>query len=89
MLISIKKRGEEIHIMVSDDGKGMDVEAVKTQLRGESAASQKGHGIGLCNVNRRIKLNYGAEFGIQVENRPGGGSAVLLTIPAIKAEKGV
>ncbi len=41
-------------------------------------------GFGLFNVQQRLQLNYGAEYGLAVESVYGEGTRVIVTIPAIK-----
>ncbi|MEK3731465.1 MULTISPECIES: cache domain-containing sensor histidine kinase [Paenibacillus] len=75
-------------ISVSDDGPGMDEEALaqlyEAMERGHSESS-KGSGVGLANVGRRIGLYYSAEQGglnaLQVESRKGSGTTVSFEIP--------
>ena len=55
--------------------KGLEAEAP-----GESAI------YGLYNVNERIKLSFGAEYGISVESEYGEGSEVTVRLPKILTE---
>lgn len=80
--ISIWRSGENLHIAVGDDGQGMDAETVECLLRGQPPAPKGGHGIGVANVHRRVQLNYGAEYGLTIESRPGQGSCFTLVFPA-------
>jgi sensor histidine kinase YesM len=43
--------------------------------------------IGLYNINRRIKLNYGEQYGLEIQSTLGEGTMVRVTFPAIKYEK--
>jgi two-component system sensor histidine kinase YesM len=38
-------------------------------------------GIGIANVDERIKINYGNEYGLKVESRPGTGTKVFIRLP--------
>ncbi len=76
----------EIEFTVSDDGVGM-TPAELDDLRGRIAGRTEGaadniHGIGLRNVNERIHLNYGPQYGIRVESTYGRGTKVTVLIPA-------
>ena len=42
-----------------------------------------GHGLGLVNVQRRIRYYFGAEFGISVESDHGAGTRVTLCLPHV------
>ena len=45
------------------------------------AGEQEGSGIGLLNVQRRIRLYYGQQYGLEVESEAGRGTRVLMRIP--------
>ncbi len=73
-------------LQVKDDGIGMDNEALEQLNRKLSGAahlalkSEPG-GIGLANVNERIKLQYGIGYGVTVSSAPGEGTEVSLCLP--------
>jgi two-component system, LytTR family, sensor kinase len=56
--------GPEARITVEDDGVGMDPQLVRSSLAGRNG------GIGLANVDERLRTVYGADFGIVVETAP-------------------
>lgn len=69
-----------VRIRVQDNGPGIDQQKLSIIRRsinrnGDSAAS------GLRNVNRRIQLVYGEEFGVQIESVLGGGTTASITVP--------
>lgn len=84
--IAIKRHDQTIQISVTDDGKGMEPTQVKALLEGTAKKSRNGHGIGIANINRRIKLNYGDAYGLTIESREAEGSTFVLTIPVKKEE---
>ena len=47
----------------------------------EETPGDQGHGIGLRNVNERIRLNYGDGYGITVESVYGEGTVMKVLIP--------
>lgn len=63
---------------VEDDGAGIDPEKLE-MLRSELASSKEG--FGLKNVDIRTKLNYGEEYGVQIESTLGRGTKVRVEIP--------
>ena len=80
-----------IHFKVEDDGVGMEAEELDN-LRKEimKPCKDTGKGFGLANVNERIRMNFGAEYGMTIESTPGKGTCVEVVIPAVpydKAEK--
>lgn len=42
--------------------------------------------IGMKNIDKRIKLLYGAQFGISINQREGGGTSVRVSLPALETE---
>ena len=42
---------------------------------------------GLANVNERIRMYYGAEYGMEIQSIKGKGTTVELVIPAIKMQR--
>jgi two-component system sensor histidine kinase YesM len=75
IIISVYPQNEEIKMIVSDNGVGMSLQQQKLQLAGDSG------GCGVRNVNDRIKLYYGNEYGLEIESEPNKGTTVTLTIP--------
>ena len=73
--------GENICITVSDNGEGMDyyeLGRLRKSIREEDP--DRTH-IGVHNVNQRIQIFYGEEYGIRVESRKGGGTKVTICFP--------
>lgn len=62
--------------MVSDNGVGMTPAQAARLLAGESG------GCGVRNVNDRIKLYYGPDYGLDIHSEPGSGTEVSMVIPA-------
>lgn len=68
-----------------DDGCGMDratLDKLRDSLSNE-APPKRGinGGIGLKNVHQRIRLHYGASYGLEVNSEPGQGTDVILSLP--------
>jgi LytS/YehU family sensor histidine kinase len=68
----------ELHLFLSDNGVGMDKER---QRRVFEEGFGDNMGLGLSNVNERLKSIYGEEYGLRVRSRPGRGTAILVRIP--------
>ncbi len=62
---------------VGDNGCGMSREDVEAVLHTRS----KGYGV--QNVNMRLQLQYGKEFGLQIKSWPGEGTQILVQIPKV------
>ncbi len=73
--------GEEIYIDITDNGMGMPVEQVENLLREDGAPRKRGSGIGLKNVDQRIKLYYGEEYGLRIKSIPDIGTQVRICLP--------
>jgi two-component system LytT family sensor kinase len=73
--VVIRDAGPEAHIWVEDDGVGMDPEHLRAALAEESS------GIGLSNVDLRMRHLYGQDYGLMVETAPGKGTRIRLRIP--------
>ncbi|MGW5485762.1 histidine kinase [Streptosporangium sandarakinum] len=75
--------GPEAHISVADDGLGMDPERARTLLGTEPGDRRDGGGIGLSNVDVRLRRIYGEEYGLVLETAPGAGTTVRLRVPKL------
>lgn len=80
--------GDMILLTVKDNGMGMDDEKLRMIMNSLSAKQGLiGHNqdwtisIGLANVNNRVKLKYGNEYGIIIESEPGLGTEVVIMMP--------
>lgn len=80
-------RGKDLYLEVEDNGPGMPEEQVENLLTGGEKARQKGSGIGLKNVNQRIQLYFGAQYGLEIESEPDEGTTVRIHIPKTTKEE--
>ncbi len=83
--IRVTGRCEEgrIILAVTDNGIGMSEEAVKYVLTDSGRVPKRGSGVGLVNVNNRIQLLFGKEYGLKVESEPDEGTTVSIILPAV------
>ena len=74
---------DKIEIKVKDNGVGMPPDVLSTILDKESERNHisDGNGIGLINIDERIKLSYGDEYGLSIESELDEGTTVTITIP--------
>lgn len=74
-----------LYLVVSDNGLGMPPEVVEKLLEhpADVHSSSKGSGVGLWNVNERIKLYFGDRFGLRIDSEPDEGTSVTLHLAAI------
>jgi two-component system sensor histidine kinase YesM len=78
--ISAFKYGNTIELEVRDNGAGVSEEVIEKFKRGE--VESKGTGIGLKNIEERIKLFFGEEYGLEIEKRSTRGTVVKIKIPS-------
>lgn len=87
ILVSGKKQGEHLVFTVRDNGKGMDPKRlayVQRLISGELKDEDAPSGFGLFNVNQRLQLNYGPEYGLILASEEGEWTEVNVIIPAVK-----
>ena len=77
-----KAAGEDILISVRDDGIGIPPEKLERLL--DTNKSDVRSGIGIINVDRRIKLYYGEAYGVNITSDYGVGTKVNITIPVVR-----
>lgn len=81
--IIVERRGKDIAIIVKDNGLGMTEEQCKAVLQKGRSDSK---GIGVKNVDDRLKIYFGEEYGITIDSELDVGTTVTIKIP--KIEKG-
>jgi len=65
--VKLQEESGEIHLMVSDSGKGFDV-----------ASAMQGRGLGITSMQERVRLVGGA---IVIDSKPTGGTTIHVCIP--------
>ena len=80
--------GRDLTITVSDNGLGMPPDVVERLLTaspqpGAQTGGKRGSGIGLRNVQERIRLYFGSEYGVTIQSEPDEGTVVTLHLPAV------
>ena len=79
--------GDRILLCVQDNGAGMDSEEVeRLQAEIQKPCKETEKGFGLANVNERIRMNFGMEYGMTIESEKGSGTKVSILIPAVRLE---
>lgn len=72
----------KVLFQVIDNGVGMSEQTLEALLRGQ-AKSDKGSGVGVKNVQERIRLYFGEGYGLQMESQLEAGTTVNVWIPLI------
>ncbi|MBM7440141.1 sensor histidine kinase [Streptomyces sp. HB132] len=80
--ISALDAGAEAEVVIEDDGMGMEPERLRQILRGEGGTST---GIGLLNVDERLRQVYGDDYGLVIETGVGAGMKITLRLPKYRA----
>ncbi|GGS70249.1 signal transduction histidine kinase [Planobispora rosea] len=73
--------GSECRIGVEDDGVGMDPDRLRRILAGDADERSGTGGVGLANVDERLRQVYGDEYGLVVETGKGAGTKVSVRLP--------
>lgn len=78
-----QKRDGNIILSVADNGIGIPEEEVDLLLTDSDRVHKHGSGVGLVNVNNRIRILFGKEYGLTVESELDEGTTVSVCIPAV------
>ena len=91
ILISAYKDADSLYINIVDDGLGVEPEKLEmlnaifqglVDLEQSDIGSNKG--IGMINVNSRVKLYYGSQYGLCISSVPGAETLIRVHIPAVQ-----
>lgn len=78
-----RKEADNIILSVEDNGMGIPEDEVDFILTDSNRVHKKGSGVGLVNVNNRIQILFGKEYGVIIESEADEGTTVSVRIPAI------
>ena len=81
--IDAKVEDESILITVCDNGAGISNEKVSQINTMFELGNNQGLGYGMFNVDQRIKISYGSEYGLKVSSKEGEGTAVVIRYPIV------
>ncbi len=81
--VTAQKQEERIILCVADNGLGMSEEEAELVLTDSDRIHKRGSGVGLINVNNRIQMLFGKEYGLVVESEPDEGTTVSICMPAV------
>lgn len=84
VVVRAKREGDDLWLTVRDNGLGMTEEQVESLLsESPHVTSRKGSGIGVKNVNERIRLYFGEQYGLQIDSEPDEGTLIRIHLPAV------
>lgn len=85
VVITSGHRDGLLYVMVSDNGIGTDTDEINRRMNDEQfMLGEKGHSIGLTNINNRLKRLFGREYGLIFESSPDEGTTVTIRVPVMK-----
>lgn len=84
--ITGKRLGDRIELKIIDNGIGMRPETLKKMQSNTLHSDNHSDKYGLKNVEERIKLRYGTDFGIRIGSHFGAGTTVQIILPVENAE---
>ncbi|MBP1990403.1 sensor histidine kinase [Paenibacillus eucommiae] len=84
--ITCEQNDEQILITVADDGKGISKEALEV-LQNRLLIGEMGESMGILNVHERIRLSFGAQFGVTLHSERDTYTQVTLNVPKLFKEQ--
>lgn len=84
IILSIYEKNDTICIDVTDNGEGMTEEQIEHILHHKVVTSKRGSGIGVHNVDDRLKLLFGKQYGVTIISVLDEGTTVRMTIPKVR-----
>src|SRR5438270_2155445 len=72
--------GDDAELVVRDDGSGIEPERVSAVLAGA------GGGIGISNVDGRLRATFGERYALRIESDRGQGTTAVMTVPNLRAD---
>lgn len=87
--ISGQNKENEIRLIIEDDGENADMSKIQCLLNSEEiikGSQEQLSGIGLSNVQLRLKKNFGFSFGLTVERNILGGVTFMIRLPKVTGE---
>lgn len=87
-LLTVKgyEDGENVILEVADNGVGMDEETLK-HIFDRHKVNYHSNGVGVYNVQKRLQLYYGNDYGITYRSEKGAGTTATITIPKKQEER--
>lgn len=80
--ITVYQNNESLIAEVFDNGQGLtEEELLDVVAHLDTPRPNSDHGVGLYNINNRVHLYYGKQYGLRFRSSPGEGTLVILEIP--------
>jgi two-component system, LytTR family, sensor kinase len=81
IVIESRIAGADVELRVSDDGNGIDPERLPELIAGA------GGGIGLPNVDARLRATFGERYGLRIDSELGRGTTAVMTVPNLLGDE--
>ncbi len=82
--VKVYREDAELWFRISDNGLGMTEEQTRSLLDEQNhISSKRGSGIGVKNVNERIRLYFGESYGLAIWSEPDEGTVITIHLPAL------
>ncbi|WP_099303735.1 sensor histidine kinase [Bacillus sp. Marseille-P3800] len=78
--ISVKESFKELIFTISDNGKGIEASKI-IKVREQLDSKEYDQSIGLRNIHKRVQLQHGNSYGVEVESVFNEGTTITITIP--------
>ncbi len=85
ILISARMDEKNVWFYIKDDGIGMNEEQIESIFTKNTYKNNNGYGV--KNINSRLKLCYGEEYGVKFESVHGEGTTAILNVPIMTMEE--
>lgn len=79
-----------IQLTVSDEGGGIEddrLEKINRRLADIHLEADRSHGYGIFNINERLQLTFGSNYGLTLQNADETGARAVITIPVTDMEE--
>jgi two-component system LytT family sensor kinase len=73
--LSTRRAAARLHLVVEDDGVGIPENKLATLLE---------QGIGVSNVNERLKVLFGNDYRMYIDSQPGRGTRIEIEVPELQ-----
>ncbi len=83
IIVRVYERGSEVIFEVEDNGVGMTQEQCSQILHREPGDKS---GIGIKNVNDRIRIYFGEQYGLSIESELDEGTKIIINMPKIRED---